>query len=130
MTDFASLLSADERRRLRRESGALARVLVNSDTIADGAKVLAEYRQRFGQCADYFLKYGLSELFLSDLFNRCCRHQTHQVSYLLDEHFRDCGLVDAHRNLRGQELAMFRRYGDKQGIAKAVRILSALNKRP
>lgn len=129
MPDSLHAVSADERRRLRRESGAIVRVLINSDTVLDGAKVLADYRRKFGQCADNFLKYGLPELFLSSLLNKCCRHQSRQVSYLLEEHFKDFGLVDAHRNLREQELAMYRRYGDKQGEAKCIRILQAINER-
>ena len=129
MPDFVPMLSADERRRLRRESGAIVRVLINSDTVLDGAKILAEYQRTFGQCADNFLKYGLPELFLSSLLNKCCRHQSRQVSYLLEEHFKDFGLVDAHRNLREQELAMYRRFKDADGEAKTIRILTALNKR-
>lgn len=130
MPDARQAITVEDKRRLRRESSAIARNLINSDTVLAGAETLADYRRRYGSSDSYFLRYILPELFLSDLLNRCCRHQTHQVSYLLNEHLTDFGSVEVERNLRGQELAMYRRFGDQDGEAKCIRILKGMNKKP
>ena len=67
MPDAIHNVSSEEKRRLRRFAGAIIRSLINGDCILDGAQTLADYRQRFGQSTDHFLRFGLSELFLSDL---------------------------------------------------------------
>lgn len=123
-------VSQEERHRLRRQATGLAGTLVDCDTVADGAQVLAEYRERFGQSTDHFLKHGLAALFMSDLMRRCCPHQCRQVAYLLEEHLAECGSQAMEQILRQTELAMFRRFKDAAGEAKCLRILKGLNKKP
>ena len=130
MPDFAPQLSVDEKRRLRREAIDRVRLLIETDNVQDGARVLEYYRWRYGKSSDHFLRYGLAELFLSDLLAKCCRHQRRQVSYLLDEHLSTAGSVEMQRILRQQELSMFRRFKDSDGEAKTLRILTALNEKP
>ena len=127
MPDARPAVTVDDKRRLRRESSAIARKLINTDTVLAGAETLADYRRRFGESDSYFLRYVLPEMFLSDLLNKCCRHQTHQVSYLLNEHLTDFASTDVERNLRGQELAMYRRFGDASGEAQCIRVLKRIN---
>lgn len=78
----------DEERDIRAESIAIIDTLINGDTVLEEAKVLEEYRQRFGENNSCFLKHGLSDLFVSDLLSKCRPNQRRQVSYLLDEHRR------------------------------------------
>jgi hypothetical protein len=122
-------ISVDERHRLRRQAVAVAGHLVNSDAVQEGATILNDYRRRFGQSDNNFLRFGLASLFMSNLMRRCCPHQCRQVSYLLDEHMSGSGSVAMEQILRQSELAMYRRVGDRDGEAKCIRILKGLNKR-
>ena len=122
-------VSQDEKRRLRREAIDRARLLIDTDNVEDGARVLEYYRWKYGKSSDYFLRYGLAELFISDLFSQCCPHQARRVSHLIDEHLAECGSVEMERILRQTQLAMFRKYGDRDGEATCLRRLKALNQR-
>lgn len=129
MPDHTPGFLPEEKHRLRQEARELIRILVDSDTIEDGAKLMLDYRTKFGQSDDYFLRYGLAALFLGDLTNKCFPHQAKRVGCLIDECSDSCVSFDMRPLLRMQELAMHRRCNNAEGEAKCIRILTALNQR-
>ena len=108
--DKEQAASHDGKLQLLREAKRVALALIANNNIDAGAKVLADYRQRFGRHPNGFLRHGVVWWFLAALMRHCFSWQVQRVSKLLHDHMSLIEPAQNRRALRTHERAMHRKF--------------------